>query len=89
MAKLNTRKARACLCCAVVFVPDHGNAKMCSVECKHERNVTRTREYLRKVRKTAPTKFAENRDPVAILERRRERYRRGQAARRARLKCAR
>lgn len=80
---------RACLCCGVTFKPEHGNSYTCSPECKAERNRVRTREYHREVRSTDPAKFMENRDPAAIAERRRARYRRGQAARRERLKAER
>ena len=48
----------------------------------------RTREYQRRVRGTDPADYAENRDPEAIKERERERWRRGQAARRDRLREA-
>lgn len=82
------RKPRPCLHCGVVFVPEHGNAKTCTAECKRERKLTRSREYQRDIRKSDPAKFMENRDAAAILERRRARYRRGQAARRARLRAS-
>lgn len=81
------RKPRPCLHCGVTFTPEHGNAQTCSFECKRERNLKRTREYHREARDSDPAKFMENRDPAAVAERRRERYRRGQAARRARLKA--
>lgn len=87
MPRVLKRKPRACLCCGVVFVPEHGNAYTCSAECKRERKLTRERLKMRDVRKSNPAKFAENRDADAILERRRERYRRGQAARRSKLKA--
>lgn len=45
----------------------------------------RSREYQRDKRGTDPADYVENRDPVAIKERERERWRRGQAARRARM----
>jgi len=46
------------------------------------------REYQRKRRETDPARFMENRDPEAVKQRARERWRRGQAARRARMREA-
>jgi hypothetical protein len=81
--------ARTCFHCRAVFTPKHGNARNCSPHCmvEHYRSLHRNRQ--RRLRGTPPERFAENvdRDPVAILERKRLRYRRGQAARRLRLKA--
>lgn len=78
---------RPCLNCGVVFTPDHGNAKSCSPECMVARERSIKRERQRRIRNTPPERFAENidRDPVAMLERKRARYRRGQRAHRARV----
>lgn len=80
------KRARICIVCGDRFHARHGNARACSPECSAVRNLERTREYHREVRASDPAKFLENRDAEAILERRRARYRRGQAARRARLR---
>jgi hypothetical protein len=50
---------------------------------EHVRAINRQRQ--RRIRGTDPADYAENRDPEAIKQRERERWRRGQAARRARL----
>jgi hypothetical protein len=55
----------------------------------HEANLDHlraiNRERQRRIRGTDPADYAENRDPEAVKQRERERWRRGQAARRARL----
>ncbi|HEV7693128.1 MAG TPA: hypothetical protein VGO52_20000 [Hyphomonadaceae bacterium] len=57
-------------------------------KARRERNLERynaaARERKRQQRGTDPSKFIENRDPEAIKARKRERWRRGQANRRAR-----
>jgi len=48
---------------------------------------TRNRDYMREQRGTDAAKFLENRDPEAMKERERERWRRGQARRRERVRA--
>lgn len=96
------REDRPCVVCGVLIEPFY-NLKTCSDECRavlrkrtaqayyveHQDEIRpRNREYKREVRGTDPTKFIENRDPEAIKARARERWRRGQANRRARLREA-
>lgn len=86
---------RDCVICAETFevVAPMGMAKTCSPECSREltrqRNRSEThlaynRERQRRIRETDPADFAENRDREAQKARERERWRRGQAARRER-----
>lgn len=54
----------------------------------HARYAKSQRELKRRVRGTDPADYVENRDPATVKERERERWRRGQAARRERLREA-
>src|SRR5689334_12409576 len=89
---------KACVVCNVKFESLDAR-KACSDECsaalykrtaaeyrtRHLRRIqNRNREKMREKRGTDPAKFMENRDPEAMKARERERWRRGQAAHRAR-----
>jgi hypothetical protein len=78
---------RKCIVCGDEYQPIRGHSLTCSPPCSKQAKLERERKRWRAKRGTDPAKYIENRDPDAVLARRRERYRRGQAARRARVKA--
>lgn len=88
MATPRKTEARACAECGEVFSDRHANAVTCSAVCKENRL---RRQYRLKMRRNRGVKLewrlTENRDAEASKVKERERWRRGQAARRERLKA--
>lgn len=70
--------------------PEHHEEQAKKAHARRQRNLDRyreaSRESQRRRRGTDPADYTENRDPEAVKQRARDRWRRGQAARRARLR---